>query len=63
MRNCQRVEAWEGGSFNSRGKSVSAHDKMQLGLDSNTFREPAVRELVNSFRLKVPAIRKKIRYI
>jgi hypothetical protein len=59
VRNCRRVDAWEGGSFNSRGKSVSAHDKMQLRLDSSTFREPAVRELVNSFRLKVPAIRGK----
>lgn len=59
VRNCRRVDVWQGGSFNSRGKSVSAHDKMQLTLDSSTFREPAVRELVNSFRLKVAAIRKK----
>jgi hypothetical protein len=47
VRNCRRVDAWEGGSFKSRGKSVSAHDKMQLRLDSKTFTEPAVREPVN----------------
>jgi len=40
VRNCRRVDVWEGGSSNSRGKSVSAHDKMQLRLHSTTFREP-----------------------
>lgn len=39
--------------------TVFAHDKMQLRIDSSTFREPAVTELVNSFKLKVPAVRKR----